>query len=55
MAVRLAGSLGAGLGLLRPMALTAPKRAGVLPDVQTLAEKGAAPYFPVQPFTCRKK
>jgi tripartite-type tricarboxylate transporter receptor subunit TctC len=51
MIVGLAGSLGAiRSGLLRPIAMTGPKRAAELPDVPTLAEKGIA-GFPAEPWT----
>jgi tripartite-type tricarboxylate transporter receptor subunit TctC len=51
MVVGLAGSLGAiRSGLLRPIAMTGPKRAAELPDVPTLAEKGIA-GFPAEPWT----
>jgi tripartite-type tricarboxylate transporter receptor subunit TctC len=51
MIVGLAGSLGAiNAGLLRALAMTGPKRAGELPDVPTLAEKGIA-GFPAEPWS----
>ena len=51
MIVGLAGSLGAiNAGLLRALAMTGPNRAGELPNVPTLAEKGIA-GFPAEPWS----